>query len=91
MTDNYHNMLAGNSADQLRAYIKRILKIEEEIAEINDGKGKIYKEAKACGFCRKTLRKVVRRQSKGRETVQEEDEMLELYEAALASTDQINE
>ncbi|KFH18467.1 DUF2312 domain-containing protein [Brucella abortus] len=75
--------LGGNAAKQLRAYVTRIERIEAEVAELNDGKSEVYAEAKACGFDKKVMRKLIQRRRKGREAVEEEDAILELYEAAV--------
>ncbi len=80
-----HNALGGNSADQLRAYVVRIEHLEEDIDGLNCSKQDTYREAKAAGFCKKTMRKVILRRRKERSDVQEEDALQELYEAALAS------
>lgn len=90
MADSFHNCLGGNSADQLRAYVHRVERIETEIAECNDMKKEVYKEAKSCGFCKVTLRKVIARRRRTRAEIVEEDDLLELYEAALISVDPID-
>ena len=81
--DNYHNALGGNSADQLRAYVSRVERLEEEIKGLNDGKREIYQEAKACGFVVRTLKKLIARRRKDRSDVIEEDDLLDLYEQAM--------
>ena len=82
---SFHNVLGGNSADQLRAYISRIERLEEEIDGLNDDKRDIYKEAKSCGFDRKVMRMVVNRRRKNRTDLLEEDTMVELYEQAMTA------
>ena len=78
--------LGDNSlaAGQLSAYVSRIERLEEEIKGLNDDKGTIYAEAKACGLCKKTLRKLIARRQKDSAEVREEDLLLELYESAIA-------
>ncbi len=83
MADNFHNSLGGNSADQLRAYVIRIERLEAEIAELNNDKKDIYAEVKACGFNKKALRKLIMRRKKDTYEVQEEDELLDTYETAV--------
>lgn len=87
MTENFHNALGGNSADQLRAYIARIERLEAEVAEMNACKADIFKEIKSCGFCKDTIRKVVRRRRKCQQELKEQDDLIELYEAAMAFED----
>jgi uncharacterized protein (UPF0335 family) len=88
MVEPLHNALGGNTADQLRAYVHRLENLEEKIAGLNSDKREVYGEAKEIGFCKKTLRKLLTRRHKGRHEVQEEDDLLELYEAALLSIPQ---
>ena len=78
--------LGDNSlaADQLSAYVSRVERLEGEIKDRNDDKGEVYAEAKACGLCKKTLRKLIARRQKDSAEVREEDALLELYESAIA-------
>lgn len=78
--------LGDNSlaAGQLTAYVSRIENLEGEIKALNDDKGEVYAEAKACGLCKKTLRKLIARRRKDGDEVREEDMLLELYESAIA-------
>lgn len=85
LEDDYvhREALGGNAVEQLRAYVVRIEKLEEEISQLNDDKSEIYKEAKAIGFCKKTMRKLITRRKQGKQTTDEEDQLLALYEAAI--------
>jgi uncharacterized protein (UPF0335 family) len=67
----------------LRAFIERIEKLEEEKRAIADDIKDVYGEAKSTGFDPKIMRKIVslRRQDKNKR--QEEEEILDLYLAAL--------
>lgn len=84
-TDSMHNALGGNSADQLRAYIVRVERLEGEIDDLNADKREVYAEAKACGFDKKTMRKLIIRRKKDGQEIQDEDALLELYETAMNS------
>jgi uncharacterized protein (UPF0335 family) len=83
MTDSKHNSIGGQAADQLRAYVNRIERLEEEVTGLNADKSEIYAESKAAGFDKPTLRKLIQRRRKNATDVQEEDALLELYEAAV--------
>lgn len=85
MTDDASHSMGGNSADQLRGYIHRIERLETEIDELNADKREVYAEIKACGFCKKTLRKLVIRRRKDRSELEEEDALLDLYEQVLSA------
>jgi len=73
----------GVAADQLRAFVERIERLEEEVKVINDDKADIYAEAKANGYCKKTIRKVVALRKKQPHEREEEEALLDLYLHAL--------
>lgn len=79
----HHNFLGPHTEELIGAYVMRVERLEREIAERNDDKSEVYKEAKAIGLDARVLRKVVARRRKARDEVVEEDTMLELYEDAL--------
>lgn len=72
-----HNSLA---ADQLRGYVSRAERLEEEIAGLNDDKKEVYGEAKACGLDVPTLKKVIQRRRKDKADLHEADVLLRAYE-----------
>jgi uncharacterized protein (UPF0335 family) len=71
------------AADQLKAFIERIERVEEEIQDLNGDKRDIYAEAKGNGFCTKTIKKIVALRRKDFAVRQEEDALLETYMSAL--------
>lgn len=73
--------------DRIRQFVDRIVRLEDEKAAIGDDIKDVYKEAKGVGLVPKILRKLVANQRKDREKVQEEKELLELYEAAMNERD----
>ena len=74
---------SGAGADQLTQYIERIERLEEEkramMADIRD----VYAEAKATGFDPKIMRQPVKMRAMDRELLQEQDELLQTYRAAV--------
>ena len=74
---------SGAGADQLTQYIERIERLEEEkramMADIRD----VYAEAKATGFDPKIMRQLVKMRAMDRELLQEQDELLQTYRAAV--------
>lgn len=76
MTDNV-------SAEQLRQYIERVERLEEEKKGISDDIKDVYGEAKAMGFDAKIMRQIVRLRKKTRDARMEEEALLETYKAAL--------
>ena len=76
-----HN--SGIAADQLRAFIERVERLEEEKQALTDDIKEIYSEAKSAGFDTKIMRKVVARRKMDEADRNTLDEMIELYEGAL--------
>lgn len=71
------------AADQLRAFIERVERIEMEIAERNADKKEIYAEAKASGFDVPTIKKLVRMRAQDPHDRAEADALLSLYADAI--------
>ena len=71
------------AADELRQYIERIERIEEEMDGIKQDRKDVYAEAKAVGFDTKTLRQIIRLRKKDKDTRDHEEAMLDTYKAAL--------
>ncbi len=71
------------SAGQLRAFVERIERLEEEKKAIAEQIKEVYAEAKANGFDSRTMRKVVTLRKKPAEERQEEEALLDLYLSAL--------
>ncbi|HTJ56340.1 MAG TPA: DUF2312 domain-containing protein [Devosiaceae bacterium] len=69
--------------DQLRAFIERIERMEEEKKAISDDIRDIYAEAKGNGFDVKVLRQIVRIRKQDRDERMEQEALLELYMTAL--------
>lgn len=74
---------AGVSRDQLKSYVARIERLEEEKKAIAEDIKEVYAEAKAFGFDVKTLRKVIALRKKDANERAEEEALLDVYLAAL--------
>lgn len=72
--------------EQLRAFIERIERLEEEKAAIAEDIKEVYGEAKAMGFDAKIMRKVISLRKKTPDERSEEETILELYLTALGMT-----
>ncbi|MDX1581316.1 MAG: DUF2312 domain-containing protein [Alphaproteobacteria bacterium] len=73
----------GIAANQLRALIERIERLEEEKKALQDDIREVYAEAKANGFDPKIMRQVVRIRKMERAERQEQEALLDLYLGAL--------
>src|SRR6266581_9611777 len=71
------------AADQLRLFIERIERLEEEKKGIADDVRDVYAEAKANGYDPKIMRMIVRLRRMETHTRQEQDAVLDTYRAAL--------
>ncbi|MCL6684742.1 DUF2312 domain-containing protein [Sphingomonas alba] len=71
------------AADQLRLFIERVERLEEEKKGISDDIKDVYAEAKANGYDTKTMRKVVALRRLETHVRQEADALLETYRNAL--------
>ena len=71
------------TSDQLRQYIERIERLEEEkralMADIRD----VYAEAKATGFEPKIMRRIVKMRAMDRDLLSEEDFLITSYRQAV--------
>jgi uncharacterized protein (UPF0335 family) len=71
------------AADQLRLFIERIERLEEEKKGITDDIKDVYSEAKANGYDPKIMKQIVRLRKMETHSRQEMDAILETYRAAL--------
>jgi uncharacterized protein (UPF0335 family) len=73
----------GVAASQLRSFVERIERLEEEKKALADDIRDVYAEAKGNGFDTKVLRKVIALRKKDAAERQEEEAILDLYLHAL--------
>jgi uncharacterized protein (UPF0335 family) len=73
----------GVARDQLRAFVERIERLEEEKKTIADDIKDVYGEAKGMGFDTKILKKVIALRKKDDQERTEEEMILERYLIAL--------
>jgi uncharacterized protein (UPF0335 family) len=73
----------GVAGEQLRAFVERIERLEEEKKAIADDIKEVYAEAKGTGFDTKVLRQVVRIRKQDRNERMEQEAILDLYMHAL--------
>ncbi|HMM55935.1 MAG TPA: DUF2312 domain-containing protein, partial [Candidatus Desulfobacillus sp.] len=75
ITDSSQTVAAG----QLRAFIERIERLEEEKKTIADDIKEVFAEAKGTGFDTKAMRTIVRLRKKDKAEREEEESILDLY------------
>lgn len=78
----------GVARDQLRAFVERIERLEEEKKTLTDDIKDVYGEAKCMGFDTKILKKVIALRKKDDQERIEEDLVLDTYLHALGMIEQ---
>jgi uncharacterized protein (UPF0335 family) len=71
------------AAEQLRLFIERIERLEEEKKGMADDIRDVYNEAKSTGYDVKTMRSIVRLRKMEKHARDEAEALLETYKAAL--------
>lgn len=71
------------SGQRLKSFIERVERLEEEKKALGEDIRDVYSEAKATGFEPKIMRKIVSLRKANLEKRREEQELLELYMAAI--------
>lgn len=69
--------------DQLKAFVERIERLEEEKKSLGDDVKEIYAEAKGTGFDAKALRTLIRMRKMDTDERKESEAILETYMLAL--------
>jgi len=75
--------VGGVAGKRLKSFLDRIERLEEEKKGLADDIKDIYMEAKGVGFDVKTMRKILKLRKMDTEKRREEEELLELYKAAI--------
>jgi len=78
--------IGGNysvAADELRAFIERVEKINAQEADLKLLKKEVYAEAKGRGYMTRPMRTVVKLRAEDPDKRAEEEAALELYKTAL--------
>lgn len=71
------------TADELRQFVERYERLEEEKKDISDQQKEVMAEAKGRGYDTKVLRKVITMRKRDPNDIAEEEAVLELYKEAL--------
>lgn len=74
---------SGFAKDQLKSFINRIERLEEERAALSADIREVYSEAKGSGFDTKILRRVIALRKLDKADFQEQEAILDLYLTAM--------
>ncbi len=83
MTEDEAADVGGVAGKRLKSFLDRVERLEEEKKGLADDIKEIYAEAKGTGFDVKTMRKILKLRKMETEKRREEEELLELYKAAI--------
>ena len=75
--------VGGVVGEQLKSFIERIERLEEEKRALSGDIKEVYAEAKGTGFEPKIMRQIIKLRKMDKEEVDEEESLLDLYKRAL--------
>ncbi len=73
----------GIAAQQLRLFIEKIERMEEDKARLMEEIKEVFAEAKGSGFEPKIMKQILRLRKMKQDEVAEQEELLDLYKQAL--------
>ena len=77
------NTVTSVTADELRSFIERIERLEQEKKDIMDSVKEVYSEAKGSGYEVKVMRKIISIRKRNRDYIDNENAMTQMYMDAL--------
>ena len=75
--------VGGIAGAQLKSFIERIERLEEEKRALSGDIKEVYAEARGTGFEPKIMRQIIKLRKMDKEEVDEEESLLDLYKRAL--------
>ena len=75
--------VGGIAGEQLRAFIERIERLEEEKKDVQEQIKEVFSEAKGVGFDTRIMRQLVRLRRLRDADRSEQEELLEIYKTAI--------
>jgi len=80
------NEVRSIAKDQLKSFVERIERLEEERAALSGDVREVYGELKSFGLDPKIVRQVVRLRKMDSAEYQEQEALLDIYKSALGMT-----
>ncbi len=71
------------SADELRAFVERIERLDAEKKDLAEAQKEVMSEAKGRGYDTKVLRKIIALRKRDAQDLAEEEAVLDMYKEAL--------
>jgi len=75
--------VGGIAGEQLRTFIERIERLEEEKKDVQDQIKEVFSEAKGSGFDTRIMRQLLRLRKLRDVDRSEQEELLEIYKSAI--------
>ncbi|MCE0505180.1 MULTISPECIES: DUF2312 domain-containing protein [unclassified Roseivivax] len=83
MDDSQGSDQYGVAAGELRQFIERFERLEEEKKDVAEQQKEVMAEAKARGYDTKVMRKVIALRKREPDDIAEEEAILDMYKSAL--------
>lgn len=83
MNDTVTDSTYRVTADELRSFIERVERLEQEKRDIAEQIKEVMAEAKGRGYDTKVMRKLIALRKRDRDDIAEEEAVLEMYKEAL--------
>ena len=71
------------TADELRSFVERVERLEQEKKDIQDNIKEVFAEAKGRGYDPKVMKKIIALRKRDANDIAEEDAVLQMYAEAL--------
>jgi uncharacterized protein (UPF0335 family) len=83
MNETSSDMSYRVSADELRAFVERIERLDAEKKDLAEAQKEVMSEAKGRGYDTKVLRKIIAMRKRDAQDLAEEEAVLDMYKEAL--------
>lgn len=77
------DIIDTSTANQLKLFVEKIERLEEEKTELMENIREVFAEAKSVGFDIKVMKQIIRLRKMKQEDAREQEELLDVYRAAL--------
>jgi len=77
----------GVAGNRVRSFVERIEQLQQEIAELNEGKKEVFAEAKGEGFDVKVLKEIIKLRKQDKDERDEHETLLDVYLRAMESAE----
>jgi uncharacterized protein (UPF0335 family) len=82
--------VGGIAGEQLKSFIERIERLEDEKRALSEDIKEVYAEAKGTGFDPKIMRQIIKIRKMDKEELDEEESLLDVYKRALGMSPELS-